>query len=163
MAGQGASPQPEETALGADARLLLLVVAVVTLAVGAALLLLPGVAGVGAVDQTTQRPAGNQLWPWSLRTELNSRFFGAFFVGVGVGSALALRERSWERIRILFPVAIVFTALGILIALLHVASFNAARPVTWLFFGLYVLVLLGELVIYVSYERRRRAASTSGW
>lgn len=153
------SRQPNETAVGRDARSLLLVVAVVTLATGIALLVWPSATGVGEVDQATQRPLGNQFWPWPLRTELNSRFFGAFFVSVGVGAALALREQSWERIRILFPVAIVFTALGLLAAQLHLASFNPARLTTWLFFAIYIVVLVAELAIYVRYEQRRHAVS----
>ncbi len=153
------SRQLKETAVGRDARSLLLAVAVLTLATGIALLVWPGTTGVGAIDQATQRPLGSQLWPWPLRTELNSRFFGAFFISVGMGAALALREQSWERIRILFPVAIVFTALGLLAALIHRASFNPARLTTWLFFVLYIVVLVAELAIYIRYEQRRRTAS----
>ncbi len=148
-------PIPAETPLGRDIKAFLLLVAGVTLVTGLTLVLAPNVAGVGSVDATTQRPLGDQFWPWSLRTEFTSRFVGAFFLSVGTGAVLALRERSWEHIRILFPVAIVFTALGTLIALIHFASFNRARLATWLFLGLYLLVLLGEVVSYVRYERRR--------
>src|SRR5688572_23425296 len=87
--------QPGETMLGPDAKALLLGVAVATLSVGVALLIWPATAGVGPIDPATQRPLGSQLWPWSLRTPLNSRFFGAFFLSVGVGAALALREQAW--------------------------------------------------------------------
>ena len=154
----GAGPAiHEETLLGRGIKVFLLVVAVVTLATGLTLVLAPQAAGVGGVDPATQRPLGDQLWPWSLRTAFTSRFVGAFFLSVGTGAVLALREHTWERIRILFPMAIVFTALGTLIALMHFASFNPARLATWLFLGLYIFVLLGEVAGYMSYERHRNS------
>lgn len=150
----GGRPLAGELPMGRDARLLLLCVGLLTLLTGLFLFLAPGPAGVGS-NPPAQPPAGDQLWPWPLRTPLNTRFFGAFFISVGVGALFGLRERSWERVRILFPSGIVFTALGIVATLLSFASFKPERIATWAFLVLYIAVLLGELWIYISYERRR--------
>jgi hypothetical protein len=98
--------------------------------------------------------AGGTLWPWLL-TPLVSRYLGALFIGVAVGTVLVARAHTWEEVRLLFPPALTFTGLSLVAAALHTASFNPARLATWLFIALYALVFAAGLVTFLRYERGR--------
>lgn len=139
--------------IGRDLKTIFLLVAILTIGVGAVMFLLPNPAGVGSAPPT-QAPAGDQWWPWPLRTAFITRFLGALFVAVGVGSFWAAQQRTWGEVRVLFPPGITFTALATLASLIHFASFNQSRIATWAFFVLYIGVLLAGIMTFLRYERR---------
>jgi hypothetical protein len=99
--------------------------------------------------------AGESLWPWRL-TPLLSRYLGGLFIGVAVGTIACARASYWSEVRLLFPPGLTFTGLSLVATAIHFASFNPARWVTWIFFGLYVVVFVAGLVAYVWYERTVR-------
>lgn len=128
--------------LGTGLRVLSWGVALVTGLTGLALFLVPDL-------------AGGSLWPWPL-TPLVSRYLGALFIGVGLGSVLVARADDWSQVRRFFPPALAFTGLSLVAAALHFGSFDLARPTTWGFFGLYVVVFGAGLVTYLRYEQGYR-------
>ena len=144
--------------IGRGLRIVFWIVGGLTLIVGLIMFFVPEAAGVGSAPPTAA-PAGDQWWPWPLRTALNTRFLGALFSGVGVGAIWAARQRYWRDVRGLFAPGLTFTALATLAALLHWASFNSARIATWLFFGLYIAVLVAGLTAFIQYERKYKQHS----
>lgn len=98
--------------------------------------------------------AGGTLWPWPI-TPLVSRYLGAHFLGVAVGAAAAGRARGWGEVRLLFPPALVITALTPAAAVIHFGSFDPARMATWLFLTLYLAVFVAGALFYLRYQRAR--------
>ncbi len=141
--------------IGRDLKLVFWLVGLLTFIVGAAMFLAPEATGVGSVaaDGT---PIGDQLWPWPLRTNLNTRFLGALFVGVGVGAFWAARQHTWAAVRGLFLPGLTFTALATIAAFISWSSFPSTRITTWVFFGLYIAVLIAGTLTYMRYERHQR-------
>lgn len=140
--------------LGRDLKIIFILVGGLTLGVGLIMFLLPVPAGVGAT-LADGKPAGDQWWPWPLRTPLITRFFGALFTSVGVGAFWAAAQKTWGQVRGFFAPGLTFTALATAAALLHFASFNRQRVTTWAFFAVYLLVLVAGLATFLRYERRR--------
>jgi hypothetical protein len=139
--------------LGRNLKIIFMLVGVLTFGVGMLMFFLPDQAGVGTA-LADGKPAGDQWWPWPLRTALNTRFLGALFIGVGVGAFWSAMQRTWGQVRGLFPPALTFTALATAAAFLHRSSFNSQRITTWAFFAIYIIVLIAGLVAYLRYERR---------
>ncbi len=143
----------ESQPLGRDLKIVFMLVGVLTFGVGMVMFFLPGAAGVGT-SLADGKPAGDQWWPWPLRTELNTRFLGSLFIAVGVGAFWSAMQRTWGQVRALFLPALTFTALATVAAFLHRSSFNPQRLTTWAFFAIYIIVLIAGIIAYLRYERR---------
>lgn len=137
--------------LGRGIKGIFLAVGALTLIVGLLMFFLPGQAGVGTI--VDNKPLNDQWWPWSLRSVLNTRFLGALFVGVGVGSFWAAIQRTWGQVRALFPAGLTFTALATIAALMNFANYDKTRITTWAFFAIYIVVFVAGLLAFIRYER----------
>jgi hypothetical protein len=102
-------------------------------AIGLPMLLLPGLAV--------------QVWPWKATQPL-MQLYGAFFVALAILSAISLRERDWEAVRIS---AVVLMSLGIcvvFISLLHLDRFKSPlATLTWFVFFSATALCFGVLVL----------------
>ena len=133
---------------------------VVGLVIGLLMFFVPADAGVGSAPPT-EPPAGDQWWPWPLRTELNTRYVGSFIIGLGVASLWASRQTVWGQVRLFFPLTLVSHAFIIIALLLHTESFDAGDLETWLTYVLYPAAVLTGLFVFVRYELRGRADATA--
>jgi hypothetical protein len=129
------------------------VAGVVGLALGLVMFFVPGDSGVGSAPPT-EPPAGDQWWPWPLRTELITRYIAAFIIGFGATSIWAARQRVWGQVRLFFPLTLVSHGFIIVALLLHTESFDAGEVKTWLLYVLYPLAFLIGLLIFARYEWR---------
>ncbi len=70
---------------------------------------------------------------WTINPPLTAAFLGAGYWSVFLPSVLALRERTWVRVRGTIPTAIIATALLLVATLLHLDRFHTNSPVfiTW--------------------------------
>jgi len=97
------------------------------------------------------------LWPWPM-TPINVRLIGSFFFGAAFISAWALRQPHVQSLVAVLVLYAVFAASATLAALLHLALFDPARPVTWAFFALYVFVAAGSAAFLLSFAWNRKRA-----
>lgn len=142
----------DQQVLGRGIKTVFLLVGGLTLIVGLAMFLLPDRAGVGTI-LPDGKPAGDQWWPWSLRSVLNTRFLGALFIGVGIGAFWSASQRVWGQVRGLFPPGLTFTGLATVAAFMSFSSYNQQRIATWAFFAIYIVVFIAGVIAYVRYER----------
>jgi hypothetical protein len=98
---------------------------------------------------------------WTIATPLAAAFLGAgYWASFGI-EALAGRQRAWANARIAVPTVLVFTVLTLVATLLHLDKFHLGsefsaptRAVTWAWIGIYALVPLLMLIIWVVQARR---------
>ncbi len=135
------TPDAQDVVLSRTIRLGLTVVGIVTLLVSLALFLFPDPMRVS--------------WPWML-TPLTTRVMGAFFVLPGVTAWLLARDGRWSAGRIMVQSAAISLALMLLGVARAWDNFDPANPLTWLYVGGLVGLLLGMVVLYVGVERRAR-------
>lgn len=123
------------------ARLYLAVLGLVGLLTGGVLVARP--------DQTAD------YFVWPINPPATAMFIGAGYLGTGLTLLLALAAaQSWTQIRLfVLPVA-VFAATMLLATGLHADRFFWDRPQTWLWIGLYLLILVGAIVLSLT-ERGR--------
>jgi hypothetical protein len=138
--------------LGRGIKTVFIAVGVLTLVVGLAMFALPERAGVGTW-LPNGKPAGDQWWPWPLWSVLNTRFLGALFIGVGVGSFWSAAQRVWGQVRGLFPPGLTFTGLATVAAFMNISAYNQQRIATWAFFAIYIVVFVAGLIAFIRYER----------
>ncbi len=80
-------------------------------------------------------------WPWKI-TRLLAQIYSAPFLAYAVGSLLLARCKSWAEVSIAVRAMFVFTA-GVLVAsLIHMDLFAAKNPLTWLWFGGFLIATL---------------------
>ncbi|MBI3914756.1 MAG: hypothetical protein HY327_11315 [Chloroflexi bacterium] len=99
---------------------------------------------------------GPLIWPTRLGT-YGARFYGAVFIAIALTAGLIARARAWERVRILFPPAMLFTALALIAAIFLFDTpntFEATRLTTWIFFAVYGGALIGAVAVYWKYESK---------
>lgn len=92
---------------------------------------------------------------WTIKSSLTVAFLGAAYWSSGVLELLAARETLWSRARIAVPAVLIFTALTLVITLIHIDKFhftstNALTLVgTWVWLLVYALVpiALGVLLV----------------
>lgn len=126
------------------------------LVIGLIMFFVPTDAGVGSAPPT-EPPAGDQWWPWPLRTPLITRYIAAFVIGLGVASVWAAFQHVWGQVRLFFPLTLVSHGLIIVALLLHTESFDAGDLATWLTYVLYPAAFLIGFAIFVRYEWSRRS------
>lgn len=83
---------------------------------------------------------------WTIANPLTAAFLGAAYWSSCVLEFLAARERAWSRARIAVPAVLTFTALTLLVTLLHIDRFHFGSPAlitvagTWVWLAVYALV-----------------------
>lgn len=83
---------------------------------------------------------------WTIKNPLTAAFLGAAYWSSCVLEFLAAREREWSRARIAVPAVLTFTALTLLVTLLHVDRFHFGSPAlitvagTWVWLAVYAVV-----------------------
>ena len=128
-------------------RLYFAVVAVVGLVTGAVLLLAPATTG--------------EYFAWPISPPLTAVFMGAGYLGTGVTMAIGLlMARTWGEARLIIPPITVFAASMVAATLLHADRFLWNRLITWLWLGLYCVIVLGAIGIQLI--ERRRGPATNG-
>ena len=125
-------------------RVFFAVVALVGLATGAVLLSAPG--------------STADYFPWPVNPPQTAVFLGAGYLGTGITLLLMLLlARSWAEMRLIVPPIVVFALAMIGATLLHADRFLWDRPVTWIWLGLYGVVVLGCVVVGLIERGQRRA------
>ena len=84
MAARRASERDSQP-LESWVKILFAVAGTVGLVLGVIMFLVPVEAGVGSASPA-EPPAGDQWWPWPLRTPLITRYIASFVIGLGVGA-----------------------------------------------------------------------------
>ena len=88
-------------------------------------------------------------WPEEIAS---GRIVGAAFVAFAIGALLAYRAKSWEEIRILVMVLIIWTLLAVVGMLWNIATMTL--PVAaWLMVGLAAVFLI--LFLYVYFKAKK--------
>ncbi len=97
---------------------------------------------------------------WTIRNPLTAAFLGAAYWSSCALEFLAARERWWARARIAVPAVLIFTALTLVVTLLHIEAFHFDSPQlitltgTWVWLAVYAVVPPLMLVLLL---RQRRA------
>ena len=96
------------------------------------------------------------FWPWPL-TDLGAGAMATWLVAFAAGAAWTLREADWRRVRIAFPVNIVFLVLLLVAALRFSDAFDGGAWQTWTWVGAIVLSI-GLLTLGALQQERGLAA-----
>jgi hypothetical protein len=120
-----------------------------------------------AVLQLLFRPGQTaEAFAWHIHSEVTAAFIGAAYAAGTVLSVVALRERSWSRVRIPVLTVTVFTALTLVATVLHTHRLQLtdgdamARTAAWLWLVVYLVVPFGCLAV-VSHQGWRRPAAAA--
>lgn len=98
------------------------------------------------------------VWPWEL-TPFNARFIGGFYLGSIFAAAIIVMWPRWSPARVLTTQICLFTSLVLLVSLAYTGRFFFDRPLTWAWFGLYVLV--PSYTLYAVWAHRSLHADTA--
>jgi hypothetical protein len=96
------------------------------------------VLGIGAVLYLGARRTGD-LFVFPIDPPLTAAFLGVNYLAAAVVEIIAARQRSWVHTRSSLAGVFVFTILTCLFSFFNLAQFDLARPITWLWLGVYVL------------------------
>lgn len=94
-----------------------------------------------------------RFWPWTIHSRATVGFLAAAYAAGFVLSVLALRERSWRRVRVAVATVTAFTVLTLVPTLLHAHRLHLADPepvaraAAWFWLAVYVLVPLVGLSV----------------
>lgn len=83
---------------------------------------------------------------WTIKSALTAAFLGAAYWSSFVLELLAAREREWSRARIAVAAVLAFTALTLVVTLIHREKFNFSAPAfitvagTWVWLAVYAVV-----------------------
>ena len=103
--------------------------------------------------------------PWSV-PPLHARFIGAMYLSGAVLMLGSLRARSVSEVRVAVPMAAIWTGMLLLVSLLNLTEFDAARPVVWFWFFAYIVYpVVGAWLAWRHREERWVAHATRlpGW
>lgn len=92
---------------------------------------------------------------WTIKSFLTASFLGAAYWSSCVLEFAAARQRHWSHARVALPAVIVFTALTLVVTLLHLEKFHFSAPAaltvagTWFWLAVYALVpiILSALLV----------------
>lgn len=131
MTAPAAGSAPDKL-LSPEMRYLFVAASILVFAVGVSLFLL--------TEQT------DKYFAWTIANPLTAAFLGAGYWASGLLELAAARERLWRNARIAVPAVSLFTALTLLVTLLHWDRFHFDSPRfitqfgTWFWLGVYVTV-----------------------
>jgi len=81
------------------------------------------------------------VWPWKV-TPMLAQIYSGPFLAYGIGSVLLSRQRTMSEVRIA-AMGFFVLAIGVLIASsIHRTLFSSSNPVTWIWFGGFLVVTL---------------------
>ena len=130
-------------------RVFFAVVAFVGLVTGGVLLAAPG--------------STDQYFAWAISPPQTALFIGAGYLGTGITLLLILAmARTWSEARLIIPPIIVFATSMIGATLLHADRFLWDRPVTWLWLGLYGVIVVGSVAVMLTERGQRRGFTGVG-
>ena len=124
------------------------------LAVFSGLTLLAFVALFVGAEQT------DRVFAWTIAPPATAAFLGAAYAGGCALELLALRRGTWAAVRIPFLAILVFTAITLVVTLLHLDRFHfgsavpLARFAAWFWLVIYIVVPVAMVVVLVVEERR---------
>jgi hypothetical protein len=141
-----AHPASEDAPVAPAVRVLLLVAAVLVFLAGAQLFVFP--------------LRTDEYFAWTIASPMTAVFLGASYwsaVGLELGAA---RSAGWSGARIAIPAVFVFTAVTLVVTLMHLESFHldsglglGTRAVTWAWIAVYAVVPV--LMLVAMLEQRR--------
>jgi hypothetical protein len=97
----------------------------------------------------------DRFFAWTIQSHLTAAFLGAAYWSSFVLEILAARERWWARARSTVPPVLIFTALTLVVTLVHLDKFHfnapelITRAITWLWLAIYIFVPVSLLVLLV--------------
>ncbi len=111
----------------------------------------------------------DEEFAWTIKPEIMAAFLGA---GYGAGCVLvgaSLRRRPWSELRVGIGIVLVFTAMILIITLLHIDRFHfgaanggLARFAAWVFLAVYVFTPTVGTWLYVREQRLAGAQPAGG-
>jgi hypothetical protein len=96
----------------------------------------------------------DHYFAWTINPPLTAAFLGAGYWSAMVSAILALREKTWVRVRSTLPAALTSTSLLLIATLLHIDRFHLSSPepitlvAAWVWLIVYVIVPPLGLVIW---------------
>ncbi|MFW3168735.1 hypothetical protein [Geodermatophilus sp. CPCC 206100] len=118
-----------------------------------------------AVVQLLFRPGQTaEAFAWHIHSEVTAAFIGAAYAAGTVLSVVALRQRSWSRVRIPVLTVTVFTWLTLVATVLHTHRLHLtdgdalARGAAWLWLAVYLVIPFACLAVVCAQGWRRPAA-----
>lgn len=131
------TPDPDDAVVPASVRAVVRIISVVMVALALFMFVVPDPMIV--------------MWPWKL-TPLTARVVGGWFALPGVMGLFASSDPRWSAWKVLMQsqvIAFVLILIGVVRAW---DNFNTANPVTWIFVGSLVALLVGIGVLYIDEE-----------
>jgi hypothetical protein len=110
--------------------------------------LVAGVALLGGATSTAD------FFAWPIAPPQTARFMGAGYLGTGIVLLAGLWIGSWRAIRLIVPPVLVFATTMVAATLLHADRFRWDRMITWVWLGLYIVIVLGAVAIGMVEARR---------
>lgn len=110
-----------------------------------------------------------EYFAWTIDPPLTAAFLGAAYWASAVFEFRASRETHWSRARIAVPTVFVFTALTLLVTLVHLDRFHldgefalATRLVTWTWIAIYAVVPIVMAILWIRHPRANVPALEPG-
>jgi len=92
-------------------------------------------------------------WPWTM-APLAARILGALFVVLGSALIAMAIDRRWSAAQVILETIAITTALILVGVARSWSSFNLANPLTWIFTGWVVVLMVSVCVFYLWVEIR---------
>jgi hypothetical protein len=103
----------------------------------------------------------DQYFAWTIASPLTAAFLGAAYWSSCLLEWMASRERRWSHARIAVPAVLLFTALTLVVTLLHLDRFHInddallTRFVAWVWLIVYVVVPVMMIILLVLQARTK--------
>jgi hypothetical protein len=110
----------------------------------------------------------DHYWAWTIRQPVTAAFLGAAYAAGFILSVLALRERSWQHVRVAVGTVTVFTVLTLLATVVHAhrlhlwAEDPVGRAAAWFWLAVYAAVPLVCLTVVVRQQGSSRRPELIG-
>lgn len=95
--------------------------------------------GVAGVVLFFAPAVGHDLWGWEL-TPFNTRFLGAIYLAALVAFTALVVVRRRTLARLVMPMDLLFMSVVLVVSLAYAERFMSQRPVTWVWFAIFVSV-----------------------
>jgi hypothetical protein len=132
-------PSVRDVVLPRSFNFLWIAIAASNLIIGAVLFFAPEFAGAG--------------WPWEL-TPLGARVIGSLFVMLGFTALALVSDRRWSSAQVILETLTITLILVLVGVARSWTNFNPVNPLTWIFTGTIIMMLVGICVLYLWVEIR---------
>jgi hypothetical protein len=105
----------------------------------------------------------DQFFAWTINPPLTAAFLGAAYWASCAMEFTAARQPDWPRARIAVPAVFLFTALTLIVTLLHIDRFHLTRPeplaraAAWAWLAVYAIVPIAMGIVFLLQARQRGA------